>query len=293
MKLSEFRIRDPFILLDGDTYYLYGTTRLADNGVTDVTFGFDVFVSRDLENFDGPYEVFSPGDDFWGIRDFWAPEVYKYRGAYYMFATFKDAGRLHGVGILRSESPMGPFLPHSEIPLTSRSWSSLDGTLYISEEGKPYMIFCHEWSQLIDGEMCYAELSDDLTRFVTEPVTMFSAKPSPFVYPSKLWGTTDGYITDGPYMYRSSTGELLMLWSSKGADGYMECVYRADNGRLDGKFVPESLLYTEDGGHGMIFKDKDGRLLFVLHTPNVIGEERATIFELCDKGNTLTIARRL
>ena len=289
MKASEFRIRDPYVLLDGGKYYLYGTTRLAADSISGTgKMGFDVYVSDDLVEWDGPHAVFDPPADFWGIRDFWAPEVHYYKGAYYIFATFKDSGMLHGIGILKSDSPMGPFHVHSEVPITSREWSSLDGTLYVDKQGVPYMVFCHEWSQIIDGTMCYAQLSDDLTHFVTEPVTMFAASEIPFVRSAimRLSGK-EGYITDGPCMYRTKTGELLMLWSSKGEQGYMECIMRSDNGEIDGKFIPVEVLFPKDGGHGMLFNNKDGELFFSLHTPNSPTKERAHFFAVEDCGDTI------
>ena len=291
MKASEFRIRDPFVYLEDGKYYLYGTTRLGANTIDGVgEMGFDVYVSDDLENWEGPHAVFNPPVGFWGIRDFWAPEVHKYNGAYYIFSTFKDSGDLHGIGILKSDSPMGPFHVHSDIPITSREWSSLDGTLYVDKNGVPYMVFCHEWSQIIDGTMCYARLSDDLTHFVSEPVTMFAASEIPFVRAAIMRKSgREGYITDGPCMYRTKTGELLMLWSSKGDEGYMECIMRSDNGEIDGKFNPVEVLFPKDGGHGMLFTDKNGELRFSLHTPNSAPNERAHFFYLEDHGNTLKI----
>lgn len=277
MKNTEFWIRDPFVLLDGGRYYMYGTTRSREKA------GFDVYVSDDLENWEGPIPVFEYSEGFWGKMHYWAPEVYKYRGAYYMFATFKDDGPWHGCQILRSESPTGPFLPHSEGPITPKEWSSLDGTFYIGKDGKPYMIFCHEWIQISNGEMCYAELSDDLTHFVSEPRTMFRAGDFPEVIKP---GHVGNFVTDGPFMYRSKTGELLMLWSSVGESGYLECVMRSDNGEIDGKFELVDLLFREDGGHGMLFRDKAGNLKFSLHHPNRVNEH-LELFDVEDAGDTL------
>ncbi len=288
MKLSDFRIRDPFVLVDGGKYYLYGTTRFPDGDICENPRGFDVYVSSDLEDFEGPYPVFEADEKFIGRRDFWAPEVYKYDQAYYMLATIMRE-KYHGVVILRAESPLGPFRLHSDIPITPREWSALDGTLYIDEQGAPYMVFCHEWWQIGDGTMCYARLSDDLTRFISEPKVMFSASTNPFGRPSKLPSGGLGYITDGPCMYKTRRGELLMLWSMKGENGYMECVYRSENGKLSGLFTPVSVLFPEDGGHGMIFKTLCGEEKLVLHTPNTRGEERAKIFELADLGDKLKI----
>ena len=80
-----------------------------------------------------------------------------------MFVSFKADGVMRGTQILKAESPMGPFLVHSDGPVTPRDWSCLDSTLYV-EDGVPYMVFCHEWSQpgVDDGEMCVIPLTDDL-----------------------------------------------------------------------------------------------------------------------------------
>lgn len=106
MKNSEINIRDPFVLLDGDTYYLYGTR---GNECWTKGTGLDVYVGSDLENWSEPKVVFEKTDDFWADRNFWAPEVHKYNGEYYMFVSFKSAARQRGTQILKAESPLGPF----------------------------------------------------------------------------------------------------------------------------------------------------------------------------------------
>ena len=55
---------------------------------------------------------------------------------------------------------------------------TLDGTLYV-EDGKPYMVFCHEWVQTIDGTMDCIQLEDDLSDTVGEPRMMFKASDAP------------------------------------------------------------------------------------------------------------------
>ena len=77
--------------------------------------------------------------------------------------------------LLKSESPLGPFVPHSNGVVTPEEWECLDGTLYINREGKPYIVFCHEHTQILDGTICRMELSDDLTHAVEEPVELFAA----------------------------------------------------------------------------------------------------------------------
>ena len=286
MKLSDFRIRDPYILLSEGKYYMYGTTRIDDEHSSPEKYGFDVYVSDDLEEWEGPISVFEPPLDFPATRNFWAPEVYEYCGEYYMLATFRGLNDLHGMCVLRSASPLGPFKPHSKMPITPEDWSSLDGALHISEDGKPYLVFCHEWWQINDGTICSAEMSKDLSCLIEEPKVMLSASSYPFVSKtSKGWG----YITDGPCLYKSKTGELFMLWSSKGERGYIECATKSSDGTIFGDFSEGDLVYDENGGHGMIFKDKENRLHFVLHTPNSSGDERAKIFDFIDNGNSIKV----
>ena len=80
-----------------------------------------------------------------------------------MFASFIGKGYNRGTAVLKSERPEGPFLPHSEGAVTPRT-GCLDGTLYIDENKQPWIVFCHEWVQIIDGAVCAARLSDDLKK---------------------------------------------------------------------------------------------------------------------------------
>lgn len=98
MKNTEINIRDPFVLVEDGTYYMYGTRAATCWGAAD---GFDCYVSKDMEDWDGPFEVFHKPEDFWADRNCWAPEVHKYRGFYYMFATFKDSSVNGGTAILK------------------------------------------------------------------------------------------------------------------------------------------------------------------------------------------------
>lgn len=260
MKANEINIRDPFVLLDDDIYYMYGTR--GSECWEGKSYGLDVYVSKDLENWSEPVEVFTRPEDFWADRDFWAPEVHKYKGSYYMFVSFKCDGRCRGTQILKAESPMGPFLLHSDGPVTPPDWECLDGTLYV-ENDTPYMVFCHEWVQVKDGEMCAVELTKDLKAAVGEPVLLFKASE-----PAWAGVAADRYVTDGPFLYKTAGGRLIMIWSSL-TDSYCEALSYSENGSLLGKWVhDERLLFAKDGGHGMFFHDLSGRMKFVCHQPN-------------------------
>lgn len=281
MTLNEINIRDPFILPYEGKYYLYGsrvgtpTEELYWGAQT----GFDVYVSNDLENWSEPKSVFEKNNTFWGTRDFWAPEVHIYNGKIYMFATFKAEDKCRGTHILVSDSPEGPFVLISKKTATPENWECLDGTLYIDKKGKPHIVFCHEWLQIGDGEICEAELSADLTRTVSMPRTLWKA--SDFKGVKSVRENETAFVTDGPFLYRSANGDLYCLWSSFAESGYAELISKSDNGDIDGNWsVFQTPVSEKDGGHGMVFKSFEGKEYFIMHKPNEpVTAERPVITE--------------
>ena len=272
MKISEINLRDPFILPHEGKYYLYGSTNWGEDKL------FLCHISDDLKEWSEPVTCFKGFDGFWGDRDFWAPEVHKYNGKFYMFATFyvEDKSRGRGVNVLVADRPEGPYVPNGE-PITPADWMCLDGTLYV-EKGVPYMIFCHEWVQVKNGEMCLVQLSEDLTRAVSEPKLLFKAADPEWV-PKNDNGV---YVTDGPFLYNTQDGKLIMLWSTFGKGGYAEAVAVSEDGTINGKWKHCALpLSASNGGHGMLFKSFDGKLYFTMHAPNnPRGAERVCLFEM-------------
>ncbi len=281
MKKEQINIRDPFILYENGKYYLYGTRA---RGFGRRTGGFDVYISEDLENWSDPSECFDSEKHGLNSDANWAPEVHKYNGKYYMFATFTQENGLRGTYSLCSDSPTGPFVPHSDGALTPHEWECLDGTLYIDEEGAPYLIFCHEHTQIIDGTICFARLNDDLTALEGEVVTLFCASSY-----DRVDATGGGhYVTDGPFIYRSKTGEIFMIWSSFTKGNYAEFVLKFNDGKLGLEFEHMSPLLENDGGHGMIFSDGKNTY-FTYHTPNKSLLERPELRIVVDNGDLLSI----
>lgn len=288
-KTEDVYIRDPCVLVYGNKYFMYGTGAATKAG-------YGCYVSEDLENWAGPVNVFEQdtAENFDGIGDYWAPECYYYNGSFYLFATYKSGVTGHrGVSIMKSESPLGPFTEITDGHITPNEWDAIDGTLYIDKKGEPWMIFVHEWTSMPDGvgDMSYAKLSEDLTRFTTEPVKMFDAD-DPF------W--TSNRVTDGPCPYRTGDGSLIMIWSNNIIQaGYSVGIARSSNGEIDGEWTHDLFpLYTKgayhqlDGGHGMIFTSLDGKLMLSIHSPNSSTEENMThavFLELEDTGNTIQI----
>ncbi len=284
LKRTDINIRDPFILVEDGKYYMYGTRGQTCWGKAS---GFDVYVSDNLETWSDPIVCFENDGTFWADRNYWAPEVHVYEGKYYMFASFKSETTCRGTAILVSDTPLGPFIPHSEGCVTPSDWECLDGTFYVDKNGDPYMIFCHEWVQVGDGEICSVRLSKDLKRAVGKPRLLFRASEPKWVRPIKNSSGEDCFVTDGPFMWRCENGNLLCLWASFSEGGYTEAVAVSDNGDISGKFTQVEPLFMDDGGHGMVFKGLDGKMYLTLHSPNAHLEERPFFHEIIEEGGTL------
>lgn len=270
MTFQDINIRDPFILTHKGKYYMYGTrARLTwDHNLNG--YGFDVYISENMTDWQGPISVFEAHEGFWGQYDYWAPEVHYYNDRFYMFASFKSDDHHRGTAILVCDTPDGQFKEHSNGAVTPSEWECLDGTFYI-ENDTPYIVFCHEWTQVHDGEVCALQLTSDLKGAVGEPILLWKASQASWKYDIRGYGD---YVTDGPFFVRHGK-DLICIWSSFANGEYVEAISRSDNGSILGNWtIDDKLLYEKNGGHGMIFTDLSGKLNFVYHVPNDTPNER-------------------
>ena len=302
---EEINIRDPYIFADTVTqsYYMYAQMHkiIKDADVNKDIRGVEVYVSKDLKNWAFPQPVLILDDNIWARNMVWAPEMHENNGKYYLFVTLTSS-EIHenmtrpmgeenwpphykrGTQIFVADSPLGPFKAFENKPHTPESWMALDGTLYV-EDDVPYMIFCHEWVEIIDGSINYIQLTPDLSKPVGNPQKMFNASEA-------KWSTNkNSKVTDGCFLYRTKSDKLLMIWSSFGTKGYAIGIAESESGKIDGKWIQQNnLLFEEDGGHGMIFKTFDDKLLLAFHQPNSPGgAERLKLFEIVDTGDTLKL----
>ena len=292
MKTSEVNIRDPFVLTHNGKYYLYGTRSATCWGPAD---GFDCYVSTDLEHWDGPIEIFHRPEGFFADRAYWAPECVFHNGAFYLIATLGAGDRKKGVYALKSDSPTGPFRPCGE-RLTPEDWACIDGTVYF-EGDTPYLLFSHSFEDSPDGDMCMVRLSAGLGRSVGEPVKLFSAADAPWARPvpfarAEFGMDGDVYFTDGPYVTGLDDGRLYLTWSSWGGNGYAVGAAVSDSGRIQGPWRQERVpIFPANGGHGMIFRDLEGNLIFTLHFPNDKYLERPAFLRVLADENGLRLER--
>jgi len=277
IELPDIHLRDPFVLWDSRT------DRYLMTGTKPDKLGFPLFSSYDLRHWIRLNDAFVPSAGFWGSRDFWAPEIHEWAGAWFLFGSFSAEGYSRATHILTASRPEGPYQPLTERPITPEGWECLDGTFYV-ENGQPWVIFCREWTEVGDGRMCAMRLSHDLTQPTGEPIDLFRATEAPWVRPVDTTYIPGEflepcYVTDGPWLHRTGDGSLWMLWSSFGEEGYALGLACSEGGGISGPWRQQpALLFAADGGHAMIFRDREKRALLCLHQPNRSPDERPHFF---------------
>ena len=266
-------LSDPFILADkpSHTYYLTGT-------------GGKLWKSKDLELWDGPYDVVQTDPNSWMGKNpmIWAAEIHKYRDKYYYFATFTNSDiKIDTVNgniiprrashVLVSDKPDGPYVPMEDATYLPANKPTLDATLWVDRQETPYMIYCHEWLQNMNGTVEKIKLKPDLSGSIGKGEILFRASDSPW---SKEYNdnhkVVPNKVTDGPWVFRTQTGKLGMLWTSWVFDKYVQGVAYSKSGTLDGPWIQQEEPITPPNyGHGMMFHTFDGKLLMSLHSHRV------------------------
>jgi GH43 family beta-xylosidase len=298
VKLADERLRDSCVWADEatHTYYLVSAGRRGPNARRTVI----QYRSKDLITWNGPRVIFEIPENFWTQRGIWAPELHAYKGKFYLFLTFDSDQQFpeqwrdwlprvkRGSQILVSDTVDGPFRPFANESTLPTDMMTLDGTFWV-EDGVPYMVFCHEWVQIKDGTVEYIRLKDDLSGTVGEPKRLFDGSDAPWSKKSEQYGC---HVTDGPWLYRTKTGRLVMLWSSGSATGYAVGLAWSESGKLAGPWRQQAEpVFAADGGHPMMFHRFDGQLMMILHQPNEVPKEREVMMEMEDLGDTVRVKK--
>lgn len=297
--LSDIRVRDPFFVRTEEGYWLF----LSHNKAADGSYeGVDACFSADGVLWSDPLPALRLPEQG---NTYWATEIHPWKGAWYMFVTVTGVmpgcgvdtpighEMIRGTCIFRSEQPQGPYAPWSDGPIQPIADLTLDGTLYVSPEGKPYMVYCHEWLQVTDGTVEAIELTDDLKQAAGEPFLLFKASDAPWSTGMYIWEDHGLHfdctcrVTDGVFLFRDKSGALCMLWSTTNAR-YETGIARSPSGKLEGPWEHASEpIYTADGGHPMLIKSDSGEWLMALHAPNGGNLERAQLIPVTITDNGL------
>lgn len=305
---DDLHIRDPFIVVDPAGGYLAISSRFVGDGDPPAERAVYAYPTDDLAEFGEPRLIYR-ADPACPMRQdaFWAPEVHQYRGRWYLFVTVTgeaagantgvfDSGGFRGTVVCVADRPDGPYALLSDGPIVSPDLLTLDGTLFVDRAGRPWMVYCHEWVQTIDGTVEAVPLKDDLSAADGEPILLFRGSDAAWSTGSYT-GSYNGrpvnartYVTDGTFLFYDEAGGLCTLWSSFDKGVYLTGVARSASGRIDGPWEQaDRPIFTDDGGHGMLFTTREGQLTLALHQPNSGGMERMKLLPVETTGRGLRI----
>jgi beta-xylosidase len=249
-------IADPFIFREGDTYYLYGT-EAAD--------GLFVWTSQDLVNWTNRGYAFKRSADTWSRRDFWAPEVFKHNGKYYLHFTAlggpaKDR-RERRVVLAEGNSPLGPFKEIRAPWYDGVDRPVIDGHVFRDDDGELYLYSVH-----LDAppkQPCFEIFVRRLDAALNP-----SADATVCVAPKLEW--EGKLVNEGPFVMRRGDTYVL-TWS---ANPYWERNYSVGLATAKSPLgpwtkSPQPILKASDHvsgpGHHCFVDSPDGKELFIAY----------------------------
>ncbi len=218
---------DPYILYDenSDTYYMYGT-----GGVKE---GFMAYSSKDLQNWESEGQVYNTHQkNGWGIKDFWAPEVYFLKGKFYMFYSAhwrvnpENEVENYKIGVAVADSPVGPFEDLTGKPLFDPGYPIIDANVFLDDDGSYYLYYSRvaynhpveteisEWAKEkglfdeIEESWVYGvKLSDDFLGVEGQPKLLLRP-PKKLGNPQTEWESRS--VTSGEVNRRWTEGSFLL-----------------------------------------------------------------------------------
>ncbi|MDD3322875.1 MAG: glycoside hydrolase family 43 protein [Paludibacter sp.] len=251
-------LADPTIYSENGIYYMYGTEKKPQQG-------FPVYVSKDLKNWQPGGNTngyaFLKGKDNFGTQGFWAPQLFKRNGTYFMVYTANE-----NIAISQSNSPLGPFRQKLIVPLDSTT-RKIDPFVFIDDDGKIYLYHV----RLNKGNTIWvAELDTGLSRINGETLKQC-------IYPTVPWENTQLIksppIAEGPTVVKHK-GVYYLFYSANDFRSIDYAVGYATAPTPKGpweKFkgnpiISRKILGINGTGHGDVFRDFNGHLNYIFHS---------------------------
>ncbi len=247
-------LADPTIFYEKGEYYLYGT---GDPN------GFKVYKSADMKHWgeavgraDG--YAMRKGDSY-GNGGFWAPQIFKHHGKYYMAYVADEQ-----VAIAESDSPLGPF-KQQKLGYLSGPGKQIDPYIFKDTDGKLYLYYV----RLQKGNRIFvARLKDDLS-----DIDNTTAREC--ISGEEYWENTansDWPVTEGPTVIKRQ-GLYYLFYSANDFRNIDYAVGYATSTSPTGPWkrytgnpiISRKLTGYNGSGHGDFFNDKTG-LHYVFHT---------------------------
>jgi beta-xylosidase len=265
---------DPHVLYHAGKFYAYATHTARH--------GFQVMESPDLVHWTHKGTAFRPP---WSRVHYWAPEVIRYRGKFYMtYSAENPENKKHDIGIAVSDSPLGPF-KHAAMLIRAEQGQRgvIDTTVFFDQDGSPYLLYSEENPRTI----VLRPMASDLLSVREEKVELLR--------PDRDW---EKGITEAPTLVLRN-GVYHLFFSAGWYQGYKkDCRYAVCHAKaraLRGPYVkdPAPLLQTVEGkvygpGHQAIIAVPGAGMWMVYHAWD---DQKEPLYGSNPLGRTLRIDR--
>ncbi|MEO2078238.1 MAG: glycoside hydrolase family 43 protein [Bacillus sp. (in: firmicutes)] len=257
-------IGDPFVLKDGNNYYMYATS--------EASVGFKVWQSSNLvdwkENGFAYHVAKQPNQ--WAVGDFWAPEVIKHNDQYYMTYSARDNEGHLQISIAMSKNPLGPFKDIST-KIVNQKGSFIDGHI-LMDNGTPYLYYVKDCSEnIING----VHVSQIFVQKMSVDFTKLLGTPKLLTEPDQKWERTSGDYqwNEGPFVLKHNKKYYLMYSSNYYASPDYSIGYAvADSPMGPFKKAEENPIVKKDithgisgPGHNSVTVGPNGKTLYIVY----------------------------
>ncbi len=199
---------DPFVLEDDGAYYAYGTVALRGRTLPGLR-------STDLVSWEPLGDVLEPLD--FPVENYWAPEVARYDGRFYMYYSAGDKeGEGHQLRLACCDRPEGPFAD-TGVVLDRDEPFTIDAHPFRDDDGRWYLFYCRDF---LDEErpgtgIVVDELRDMTTlarqrRTVLRPFADWNLFLKDRFWYGKTW--PGWYTVEGPFV-RKRDGRYYCFFS--------------------------------------------------------------------------------
>ncbi|MBE6636558.1 MAG: hypothetical protein E7618_02000 [Ruminococcaceae bacterium] len=276
-------IGDPFILYDDGKYYMYATS---------LGNGYRVWVSDTCAKFQPAGIAYQQSGTSFGFASYWAPEVYKYEGKFYMFysALYKNKSgqERFGIGVAVADTPVGPFtdlVPNQA--LFAPSYSVIDANVLFDDNGKVYLYYSKDCStNSVNGnptsQIFGVEISSDFKTVIGEPVLLST--------PDAAWESRSGSWrwNEGPCVFKRGDTYYMMYSAGYYENNTYAVGYSTSDSPLGPfKKFPLNPILVGDGintsgtGHNNYFFSPDGTEMFAVYHSHTVPSEGGGNRQLC------------
>lgn len=269
--MEELVLADPTVFVENHSYYLTGTNGRGANR-------FVLYASQDLKHWTRQATVLAKGQDTWGERGFWAPQLLHVGQEYLLTYTASEH-----TALARSGQLSGPFTQEKAAPIDSTA-KNIDSFLFQDEDGSWYLYHV----RFNRGNFIWVAAFDMATGTIRKETLRQC------LWPTQAWETSPAYpsnpIMEGPTVVKLE-GKYYLFYS---ANHFQSVDYAVGYAVADSPWGPwekyegnpilhRSLVGENGSGHGDLFFSPQGEPYYVYHvhqSPDQVGPRKTRILPL-------------